>query len=138
MDLDVDDPIAPPSDQVGHRVFVQEFLTSAGPEQIESTFNLLRAGTTSCVGAIPTGDEGPGEAVLVEVPEVGDDRIGTLTTVAEAGGGAEWRIHNVLVRDGAVLMAVSVVDIRAGELTEPLLTSEDVGDVVRAAYERLS
>lgn len=135
LDLAEDDPISPPGDRKGHMVFVQEFLTSGEPAEIERTFDLLRDGMKACLGDIPTGEEGPGTAEAMAVPSVGDDRYGVLTTVEEAGGWAEWRLHNTLVRQGAVLMLMDVVDIRAG--VAPLYSIDEVGTFVTRAVDRL-
>lgn len=133
LDLDVDDPIRPPDDRTGHMVFVQEFLTSGEPDEIEATFELLRDGMQACLGEIPAGEEGPGMAEEMQLPEVGDDRYGVLATVEEAGGWAEWRLHSALVRDGAILAHIVITDIRAD--AEPLYSVEDVGEMVETAVE---
>ena len=137
LDLAVEDPIQPPDDRTGHMVFVQEFLTSGEPDEIETTFGLLRDGMQACLGDIPAGEEGPGTAEAMALPNVGDDRDGVLMTIEEAGGGAEWRLHNALVRQGAVLMYMDVVDIRAGEGVEPYYSIDDVGQFVEIATDRL-
>ena len=69
------------------------------------------------------------------LPDVGDDRYGSLLTMDEAGGWAEWRLHTALVRDGATLVSIVVVDIRAD--TEPYYTADQVGDMVETAVELL-
>lgn len=137
LDLAVEDPIQPPDDRTGHMVFVQEFLTSGRPDDVETTFGLLRDGMQACLGDIPAGEEGPGNAEAMALPDVGDDRSGVLITIEEAGGGAEWRLHNALVRQDAVLMLLDVVDIVAGEGVEPYYSVEDVGGFVDLAVERL-
>jgi hypothetical protein len=137
LDLAVDDPIEPPADRTGHMVFVQEFLTSGDPAEIEATFDLLRDGMQACLGDIPAGEEGPGTAEEMALPDVGDDRYGVLMTIEEAGGGGEWRLHNALVRQGAVLMYMDVVDIRVGEGVEPYYSIDDVGRFVEIATDRL-
>jgi hypothetical protein len=129
------DTIDPPEDLTGRIVFVQEFLTSDTPGEVETTFGLLRDGMRACLGDIPAGEEGPGTAVAMPVPEVGDGRYGVLTTFEEAGGWAEWRVHNALVRRGGVLMLMGVVEIRAG--VEPRYTVGDVGGFVTTAVDRL-
>ena len=71
------------------------------------------------------------------LPEVGDDRYGELLTMEEAGGGAQWRLHQVFVRDGPVLMFIDVAEIVAGEGTEPQFTAEDVDTFVTTAVAKL-
>ena len=102
-------------DRVGHMIFVQEYLRSGDPAEIEATFTALRDGMQACQGEIPAGDEGPGMTDPMLIPDVGDDRYGDLTNIGEAGGGAYWLLHNSLVRQGPVLMDLQVVDIVMGE-----------------------
>lgn len=142
LDLAVDDPIEPPGDvtgpteSAGHMVFVQEFLVSDEPDEIEATFELLRDGMAACLGDIPAGEEGPGSVATMTIPEVGDDRYGTLTLVEEAGGGAEWRLHGALVRQGPVLMSLVIVDIRAGDV-EPYSSDAEIAGIIQTAADRL-
>lgn len=135
MNLVVDDEIDPPLDRSGHMVFLQEFLYVGDPDEIEESFDLVRAGMVECFGEIPAGEEGPGFAAELEVPDVGEDRLGVLMTVEEAGGWAEWRIQEVLMRDGPVLMKFVLVDIRAGD--DPYFTTEEFGAMVRTAAAKL-
>lgn len=135
LDLEVDDPIRPPDDRTGHMIFAQELLTAGEPDEIEATFELVRDGMRTCLGEIPAGEEGPGRAEEMTLPDVGDDRYGVLATVEEAGGWAEWRLHSALVRDGAVLVSIVITDIRAGD--EPFYSIEDVGEMVTTAVELL-
>lgn len=135
MNLDVDDPINPPNDRSGHMVFVQQFLTSGDASELATTFELLHSGSEACFGAIPAGDEGPGTAEAMAVPAVGDERFGVLTTMGEAGGWAEWRLHSFFVRDGDVLMSFVVVDIRAGEGVEPYFTTDDLDRMITIAAD---
>ncbi len=139
LDLAVEDPIEPPDDRTGHMVFVQEFLLSGQPNEIETTFGLLRDGMQACLGEIPADEEGPGTAEAMTLPRTGDDRFGVLATIEEAGAGsdAEWRLHNALVRQGAVLMLLDVVDIRVGEGVEPYYSTDTVSRFVEIAVDRL-
>ena len=82
-------------DRVGHMIFVQEFLVAGDPAEVESTFNALRDGMRACQGKFPAGEEGPGNAEPMTIPDVGDDRYGVLTTMEEAGGGAYWLLHKL-------------------------------------------
>lgn len=124
-------------DRVGHMIFVQEFLLSGDPAEVETTFNALRDGMRACQGRIPAGEEGPGKSEPMTLPDVGDDRYGELTTMEEAGGGAYWLLHNSLVRQGPVLMDLQVVDIVVGEGVQPAFTPEDIGTFVTTAVEHL-
>ena len=135
LDLEVDDPIRPPDDRGGHMIFVQEALMSGEPDDVEATFELLRGGMAACLGEIPADEEGTGFAEEMKLPDVGDDRYGVITTFEEAGGWAEWRLHNTLVRDGPVLVSMMVVDIRAD--AEPYYTLDQIGEMVETAVERI-
>lgn len=133
IDLTEDDPIEPPDDRTGHMVFVQEFLLAGEPDEIEATFELVRDGLTACLGDLPAGEEGPGTAEAMTLPDVGDDRYGVLYLVAEQGDWAEWRLHNALVREGPVLALFDIADIRAG--VEPYYTVDEVGEMVTTAVD---
>jgi hypothetical protein len=135
IDLEVDDPINPPADRTGHMVSVQEFLISGEPDELAATFTTLRDGAAACLGEIPAGEEGPGFAEEIALPAVGDDRYGAMLTMEEAGGWAEWRLQIALVRDGAALAWITILDIRAG--AEPFFTLADVGRMVETAIDLL-
>ena len=138
LDQSEQDPIdMAAGDRVGHMIFVQEFLMSGDPAEVEKTFDALREGMRACQGKIPAGEEGPGETEPMSIPEVGDDRYGELTTMEEAGGGAYWLLHNSLVRQGPVLMDLQVVDIVMGNGVQPVFTTEDIGTFLTTAVEKL-
>jgi hypothetical protein len=137
LDLDEDDPIDPPNDRTGHMVFVQQFLTSGEPDELESTFELLRSGSEACFGPIAAGEEGPGQAEAMAMPDVGDARFGVLTTIEEAGGWAEWRLHNAFVLDDDVFMSFLVVDIRAGDDVEPYYSTDDIDEMISIAADTM-
>jgi hypothetical protein len=137
LDLNEDDPIEPPNDRSGHMVFVQQFLTSGDADELESTFDLLRSGSEACFGPIAAGEEGPGQAEAMPIPEVGDARFGVLTTIEEAGGWAEWRLHNAFVLDNDVLMSFLVVDIRAGDGVEPYYSTDDIDEMISIAADTM-
>jgi hypothetical protein len=124
-------------DRVGHMIFVQEFLRSGDPAEIESTFTALRDGMQACQGDIPAGDEGPGMTEPMTLPAVGEDRYGDLTNIGEAGGGAYWLLHNSLVRQGPVLMDLQVVDIVMGEGVQPEYTTGDIAAFLTTAVDKL-
>jgi hypothetical protein len=137
LDLDEDDPIDPPNDRTGHMVFVQQFLTSGDADELATTFELLRSGSEACFGPIAVGEEGPGQAEAMPVPAVGDARFGVLTTIEEAGGSAEWRLHNAFVLDNDVLMSFLVVDIRAGDGVEPYYSTDDIDEMIAIAADSM-
>lgn len=124
-------------DRVGHMIFIQEFLLAGDPAEVETTFDALRDGVRACEGKIPAGEEGPGKAEPMTLPDVGEDRFGELTTVEEAGGGAYWLLHTSWVRQGPVLMNLQVVDIVMGEGVQPAFTTEDLDAFLTTAVDNL-
>jgi hypothetical protein len=118
-------------------VFVQQFLTSGDADELATTFELLRSGSEACLGPIETTEEGPGQTESMPVPAVGDARFGVLTTVEEAGGWAEWRLHNAFVLDSDVLMSFLVVDIRAGDGVEPYYSTDDIDEMITIAADTM-
>lgn len=136
LDLQTDDEINPPFDRSGHMIFLQEFLYADDPEVIAQSFDTIQDGTTVCFGDIPAEEEGPGRAIELELPDVGEDRLGVLITIEEAGGWAEWHIQEAIVFDGPILMRLVLVDIRAG--VEPFFAVSDFAEIVRLADEKLS
>ena len=138
LDQSESDPIdMAAGDRVGHMIFVQEYLRSGDPAEIEATFTALRDGMRACQGEIPAGEEGPGRTEPMVTPDVGEDRYGDLTTIGEAGGGGYWLLHNSLVRQGPVLMDLQVVDIVMGEGVQPEFTTEDIATFLTTAVEKL-
>jgi len=138
LDQSEEDPIdMAAGDRVGHMIFVQEFLRSGDPAEIETTFNALRDGMQACQGKIPAGLEGPGKSEPMAIPAVGDDRYGELTTLEEAGGGAYWLVYQSLVRQGPVMMELQVFDIVMGEGVQPAFTTKDIGTFLTKAVEKL-
>lgn len=137
LDLDEDDAIDPPNDRTGHMVFVQQFLTSGDSDELATTFELLRSGSEACFGPIAAAGEGPGQAEAMPTPSVGDARFGVLTTIEEAGGWAEWRLHSAFVLDNDVLMSFLVVDIRAGDGVEPYYSTDDIDTMISIAADTM-
>ena len=137
LELETGDSITPPADRTGHMIFLQQFLAATDPTDTAATFDLLRQGAEACLGEIDAGEEGPGYAEVMDVPDLGDDSYGVLMTVEEAGGWAEWRLHEIIVRDGPVLMVTVVTDIRAGDGVEPYFTIDAIGDIAQTALDKL-
>jgi hypothetical protein len=135
LNLAVDDGIDPPFDRTGHLIFLQEFLYTGDRKEMENTYSSIRQGLTDCLGDLPAGEEGPGRAEEMDVPEVGDESFGVLTTIEEAGGWAEWRIQNLIVRDGPVIVSLVLVDIRAD--VDPYFSTEDFDEIARIAAAKL-
>ena len=135
LDLTEQDEIDPPFDRTGHMIFLQEFLYADASYRMERSFESLRDGMAECLGEIPAGEEGPGYAEALTLPDLGDDCFGVLMTIGEAGGWAEWHIQEALVRNGTTLMKFVMVDIHAG--VEPYFTTDDFADIVRTAVNKL-
>jgi hypothetical protein len=97
-----------------HLVFLQEFLLSDRASDVRRTFDLLAAGTRACAGdssVTPDGEtitQGP-----LDLPALGQDRLGSRQTVAEPGQGptTTWDIRSVVVRDGTVLIGITFAEI---------------------------
>jgi hypothetical protein len=118
-------------------VLVQELLTSGEPDEIETTFTLIRDGLQACLGEYSADEGGPGTSETMTIPDVGDDRYGVLVTVGDAGASAEWRLYNALIRQGPVLMLMVVVDIRAGEGVAPQVSIDDIDEFVQTAVDKV-
>jgi hypothetical protein len=136
FELTVDDSIQPPSDRSGHLVFLQELLTTGPTDDLRTSFDLVREGFETCLGDIPASEEGPGSAVSMQVPPVGEDRFATLLTFEEAGGWAQWRIHQIMVLDGPVMMSLMIGEIRSMDV-EPLLDSAQNDDLTITVTDAL-
>jgi hypothetical protein len=96
-----------------HLVFVQEFLLSDRASVVRRTFDLLAAGGRSCEGDRSVTPDG--ETVTqgaLELPAIGQDRSGFRDTIAEPGDNpTTWDLRSVLVRDGTVLIGITVAEI---------------------------
>ncbi|KGN40434.1 hypothetical protein [Knoellia aerolata] len=103
----------------------------------DNPIDALRDGVRACEGEIPAGEEGPGKAESMTIPDVGEGRFGELTTVEEAGGGTYWLLHTSWVRQGPVLMNLQVVDIVMGLGVQPAFTTEDLDTFLTAAVDNL-
>lgn len=114
-----------------HLVFVQEFLRSDTADDVRQTYADLASGIRACEGVrseYPDGEVGTQSSL--DVPEVGDDRVGSRELVSEPGGSAAtWDIRSLLARDGTTLIGVTVVEIVAPG-TEKVLDDGDVRDLM--------
>lgn len=125
------------ADPAKNMVFVQEFLLAGDAAAIQSTFAALRDGMVACLGKqteTPDGEICTSQAA--EVPAVGDDRIAERDLVDEPGGRATWDGRQALVRDGTVLMGVTVFEVMLGESTK-LLGVDDLDAILTAAARKL-
>lgn len=137
FDLTVDDPVDPPGDREGHLVFAQEFLMSAGSEELATLLSRLAVGLDACAGEIPADEEGPGALERFDPGPVGDERVGARYTIGEAGGSGTWYVYVVFARTGSVLVSVSVADVVLGNL-DPLIDQSFVDAIVEAAVKKVA
>ena len=135
IDKTVDNAIKPPKDREGHMIFVQEWLTSGEPDELELVFDDISAAVKECLGDIPAGEEGPGTITEAEIEPIGDQRVAALAQFEEAGGVGTWNIYSVFIRAGTVLMGVTAVDIVLGDL-EPELTVADLDEILSTALSK--
>jgi hypothetical protein len=96
-----------------HLVFVQEFLLSDSAAVVRRTFDLLAAGGKACEGdRSVTAD---GETVTqgpLDLPALGQDRTGFRDLITEPGDNPTvWDLRSVLVRDGTVLIGITIAEI---------------------------
>ena len=131
LDKAVDDPVDPPEDMSGRMVFVQEFLLSDDPSDVEATFEDLKSGLESCMGRTTEDEDGhSGTSEPWPVADVGDDRLGVLDTVAEPGGDASWLLYSALVRDGSILMVGIVGEVVVGEGVTAELGADEIDQII--------
>ena len=136
FDLAVDDPVDVPRDREGHMVFAQEFLLSGSSSDLSDALVRLSEGLDACVGDIPAGEEGPGTLTRFDPAPVGDQRLGAVYTIGEAGGAGTWYVYVVFVRSGSVLVSLSVADIVLGNL-QPLIDRSAVDAITAAAVDKV-
>lgn len=136
LDKVVGDPIDPPADREGHMEFVQQFLMSGEPDEVESLFDDIASGYKECLGELPAGEEGPGIVTELDIEPVGDQRIAALARIEEAGGGGMWNVYSALVREGSVLMSITAVDIVLGDLEAEIGVS-DLNAMLSAATSKV-
>ena len=96
-----------------HLVFLQEFLLSDKAGDVRRTFDLLTEGIQACEGDRSVSPDG--ETITqsaLDLPALGQDRIGFRDTIAEPGDNPTmWDLRSVLVRDGTVLIGITIAEI---------------------------
>ncbi len=116
-------------DYSGHWAVVEELLTSGDPAQVAATFRALRDGRRACLGGftIEAEETGSGSITELDMPDVGEDRYGELSTYEGDSSDIHYQDQGVwtLVRSGSVLMSLSVVDMTGGDL-DPLYTEDEL------------
>lgn len=115
-----------------------EVLLADEPDEVTDIFETLRDGMTMCVpGEVSLPDAGNFTVTALEVPEVGEDRFGVwYQQTDQPEGNDRWDIRHVLVRDGAVLMWLSEIEINP--TSETIVDQSTFDDVVVAAASQLS
>lgn len=135
----------PTSPEPGERpehdlVFVQEFLMSGDPAEVEATYDALESGVRACWGERTVTEDGEKDRTLrLRVPAVGEDRVGTRDIVTEPGPGrhaAKWDLRSVLARDGEVLFSIMVAEVTTPKV-EPVLDEAAVADIVTTIADKL-
>lgn len=149
LDYDTGTETAPPTsrgpdDQARpehHLVFVQEFLLSAPAADVEQTYDALAPGVEACWGETTEYPDGEvGSSTRLEVPDVGDDRIGTRELVEEPGPAdrsATWDLRTVIARDGDVLLVIMVAEITTPGV-QPMLDDATVDGYLTTIVDKLS
>lgn len=96
-----------------HLVFVQEFLLSDKAGDLRRTFDLLADGIQACEGdRSVTRDRETITQGPLDLPALGQDRTGFRDTITEPGDNpAVWDLRSVLVRDGTVLIGITIAEI---------------------------
>lgn len=121
-------------------VFVQEFLISADATEVEETYDALASGIEACWGVVTTYPDGErGRSTALEVPAIGDDRVGSREVVLEPGPArrtAKWDIRNVLARDGEVLIGITIAEITTAKV-EPVLDDAAIEEIITTISAKL-
>ncbi len=118
-------------DVSGHMIFVQEYLLSGDPGEVEATFADLTSGLQACMGQSfegRTGEPWP-------VAEVGDERFGWLDTAGVAGGTGLG--YTALVSDGSILMMGFVAEIFVGEGVTAELGADQIDQIITTMAEKI-
>lgn len=123
---ETDDPFAT-------MVVAQELLLADEPERTAETFATLRDGLSACLAASDDWEIGRGESL--EVPAVGEERYAERTSGFDAEARRDARL--VLVKDGAVLMAIRIDEVLISPDAEATLTPETVNTIVTAMADKL-
>lgn len=121
-----------------HSVTVAEWLLADDPTRIQSIFTALRQGTEACFGPV-TIDKRAAVSSPMAVPELGDDRFGEDDTyrMGEPGNPQSANLRGAIMRDGPVLMLVSIYEAAQDAAFTPLLSQNDVDTIITAAAANL-
>lgn len=121
-------------------VFVQEFLMSGDPADVQATYDALESGIRACWGERTVTEDGEKDRTLrLRVPAVGEDRVGTRDIVTEPGPGrraATWDLRSVLARDGEVLFSIMVAEVTTPKV-DPVLDDAAVADIITTIADKL-
>ncbi|MDH3248196.1 MAG: hypothetical protein OEQ47_04510 [Acidimicrobiia bacterium] len=114
-------------------VSLTEGLVTGDLEEVSSIYAALSGGYRLC---LELADEQPQPGHDVEelaLPQVGDERFGWKLSLGDERD--RWDIRWILVRDGAVLVAIEENEVLTGE---NLLSDEQVVEIVEKACAKLS
>jgi hypothetical protein len=122
-----------------HLVFLQEFLLSDRASDVRRTFDLLAAGNRACAGdssVTPDGEtitQGP-----LDLPALGQDRLGSRQTVAEPGDNPTiWDLRSVVVRDGTVLIGITFAEVVAPGVPK-IFSDAQAADLITTVVRKAS
>lgn len=88
-------------------------LLADDPDTVSDTFEEFRVAMTSCLpNEVTLIDAGNFTVTELVVPAIGDDRFGIRRTQTDQPAGSDrWDERHVIVRDGAVLMWLSEIEV---------------------------
>jgi len=126
--------------QVGNMVAVQEYMLAGEVADIEAAFAALKDGVSACVG-VPTEIEGEGTytSELLDVGDIGDDRIATRDVLEQGEGESVvlWTSNNVFARTGTILWSVNIIELVGGAETEAVLDAEEIQAIIDTAAGKI-
>lgn len=123
-------------------VGMQQFLLAGDPDMVASAFDAIRELGDAC-----TSDESHVDAdghtttnLAFDLPDLGDERLGSLTVAIEPSppgqsGEVRWEVRTAFVRRGAVLMWFDQYDIGTGDT---VFTEDEVVAMIERAVDRLA
>lgn len=117
--------------------YVGQFLLADQPQAVEATFDALHAGALACYGKPLVPEEDYGTSRPFDLPPVGDARFGEHHVMGSDTAGYGSHLHMAVVRDGPVLMLLTVWEFLGGEGDPPQVTAEDVAAITTTAVGKL-
>jgi hypothetical protein len=121
-------------------VFVQQFLLADDAGTVTETYDALAAGMDACRGEVNEYPDGEvGRTVPFSAPPAGEAQTTTRELVKEpgpAGRAGLWDLRMLLARDGEVLVALTVGEVRTPDVPRTL-HRDDVDRIVITMAEKL-